>query len=155
MAADRGVVFHMGAVVTRLDGQPPAPGSTGAAVKLASAGTGGAAAAATATGAGTSAGAGSGIGVTSSVRDVVSSVTIRNVHEERVTQIPCDVVVVGIGIDLNTEYLRGAAGVEFDEEGAVLADDYLRVRAKRGRDAGHALCGARPPPFPAVSCLRE
>ena len=57
----------------------------------------------------------------------VCQAVVQSIDDGRQHVVPCDVVVIGCGITLNTHYLRGADGIQLDANGAVLADECLKV----------------------------
>jgi NADPH-dependent 2,4-dienoyl-CoA reductase/sulfur reductase-like enzyme len=53
---------------------------------------------------------------------VASSVVLKNG-----TELPADVVVLGVGVGPATEFLKEGSGIKLEKDGGVLVDEYLKV----------------------------
>jgi len=68
-------------------------------------------------------------GFTLGPSDRVASVQITNVADKSITEdIPCDLVIIGVGTQLNTELAR-AAGLEIDPQHGIVVDERLETRS--------------------------
>lgn len=69
-------------------------------------------------------------------------------------QLPADVVVMGVGVAPATEFLKSSHGFEsaLDKSGAVLVDEYLRVK---GLDNVYAIGDIAMYPQPGTGELRR
>lgn len=61
----------------------------------------------------------------------VGTVVVKGSSGEEVS-LPADVVIMGVGVAPATEYLKASEGFNVDKSGAIVVDEFLRVKGLDG-----------------------